>query len=98
MRQRYAQDVVAGGFNRADTDEDESKCSNKFREPGTKFFHGIMRSNRAPPDNMVLEPKRSPTHQRSSDISREAAARLYPPPQFFPRADKRSPLYLMREA
>src|SRR5205085_7846550 len=45
MRQRDAEHIVSGRFNGADSDEDKSKCSNKFREPGTKFFHGAMRSN-----------------------------------------------------
>jgi hypothetical protein len=45
VRQRDAKHVVSGRLNRADTDEDESKRSDKFREPGTKFFHGAMRSN-----------------------------------------------------
>src|SRR5437763_15413613 len=45
VRQGNAKNVMPGSFNGPDSDKDESKCSNKFRNPGTKLVHQLIQSN-----------------------------------------------------
>src|SRR5438874_9122258 len=105
VRQRNTKNVVPGRFNRSDADKNESKCSDKFRKPGTKFFHRAMRSNckesdkgRVTSDQTKIRP-RVTRHRslvtllirpRNWDISRAAVARLYRPLPYCQHADKRS--------
>ena len=42
VRERNAKDVVAGGLNRADADEDESEGADEFCDTRSKFLRGGM--------------------------------------------------------
>jgi hypothetical protein len=46
-------DIVAGGFDGADTNEDQRECSDEFSEQRAKFSHDVMQSNCVRVDNSV---------------------------------------------
>ena len=54
MSKRYSEDIVPRGFDRADTDKDQRKCSDEFCEAGAKFVHMSMQSNHIDSDNGVF--------------------------------------------
>ncbi len=54
MSKRHSEDIVPGGFDRADTDKDERKCSDEFCEAGAKFVHMSMQPNHIDSDNRVF--------------------------------------------
>ncbi len=46
-------DVVPGGFDCANPDEDKGECSDEFGEQRAKFSHNVMQSDRFRVDNGV---------------------------------------------
>ena len=58
-------DVVPGGFDRADPDEDQRERSNEFSEQRAKFSHEVMQSDRFRVDNSVwISARRTGTRLR----------------------------------
>jgi len=47
MSKRYSEDIVPRGFDRADTDKDQRKCSDEFCQHGTELIHVLMQSDRS---------------------------------------------------
>ena len=54
VSKRYAEHVVAGSFDRADSDKDQRKCSDEFSKAGAEFLHLLMQPNRLACDNVVV--------------------------------------------
>src|SRR6266571_8784148 len=54
VRKRYGEHIMTGSFNCADPDKDERKCSNKFGDTRTKFFHPPIEAKTRAKDNCVI--------------------------------------------
>src|SRR6266849_5090100 len=55
MSKCHGQNIVPGRFDRADSDKNQSECSDEFSEAGTKLIHAAMQSDCIDPDNALLK-------------------------------------------
>ena len=110
VSKRDGDDVVPGGFDRADPDEDQRERSNEFSEQRAKFSHEVMQSDRFRVDNSVwISARRTGTRLqgrerrcrsnlwRNSDIVRAVAGTADLPHRLCQHVDMPMRLYPMRE-